>query len=98
MFPLFSKGAKTFKNKVFFLKIVQNSEMGSRFCFSISKKIVKNATVRNRLRRFGYREIERYIHEINPRILAIFSFRAKPKNDEDASNNFRSILVESKLI
>jgi ribonuclease P protein component len=98
MFPLLSSGAKTFKNNLFFLKFVPQNDPGSRFCFSVSKKVAKSAVVRNRLRRSGYRLLLRYISDIKPKIITIFSFKTVPKNDEEIIKNLESILRESKLI
>lgn len=98
MFPLLSNGAKTFKNNLFLLRFVKKSVLGSRFCFSVSKKTAKNAVARNRMRRAGYRLLEKYLPQIQPNILALFSFRSVPKNDEEISKNIESILAESKLI
>jgi ribonuclease P protein component len=98
MFPLLSNGEKTFKNNLFFLKFVLKNDSESRFCFSISKKVAKSAVVRNRMRRAGYRLLLGYISEIKSKILAVFSFRIVPKNDEEIIKGLESILKESKLI
>jgi len=99
MFLLLSNGAKTFKNKLFFLKFVLKSDHEiSRFCFSISKKVAKNAVVRNRMRRAGYRLIQNYLEEIKPGVVALFFYRIVPKNDEEIIKNLESILKDSKLI
>lgn len=98
MFPLLSDGAKTLKNNLFFLKFVSGNDVGSRFCFSVSKKVAKSAVVRNRIRRSGYRLLLRHISKIKPKILAVFSFRTAPKDDEEIIKNLESILRESKLI
>lgn len=108
MFPLLS-GGKVFKNNLFLLRVVSLSEKGSppasqaralragHFCFSVSKKVAKNAVVRNRLRRTGYRLLGKYIPQIKPGILAIFSFRTMPKNNDDIIKNLESILNDSLL-
>jgi ribonuclease P protein component len=97
MFPLLSNGSKMYKNDLFLLKIVhQNNE--ARFCFSVSKKVAKNAVVRNRIRRIGYKLLEKYIPEIKLKILAIFSFRIIPRDNEEIIKNLELILKESKLI
>ena len=97
MFPLLSNGAKAFRNNLFYLKFVLGNELGSRFCFSVSKKVAKSAVVRNRLRRTGYRLLEKYLPKIKPNILAVFSFRAIPKNNDDIIKNLESILNDSLL-
>ncbi|MFH0804524.1 MAG: ribonuclease P protein component [Candidatus Zambryskibacteria bacterium] len=96
MFPLLSSGAKTFKNNLFLLKFVPQNDQ-SRFCFSVSKKVAKSAVVRNRLRRAGYRLLEKYIPKIKPNVLATFSFRVVPKNNDDIIKNLESILNDSLL-
>jgi len=98
MFPLLSKGAKTFKNNLFLLRFVLKSDHKiSRFCFSISKKVAKNAVVRNRMRRAGYRLLKTYLSDIKPEVVALFSYRIVPKNDEEIIKNLESILKDSKL-
>ena len=97
MFPLLSNGAKTFKNNLFLLRFVlKNGD--SRFCFSVSKKTAKSAVVRNKMRRAGYRLLKNYLSEIKPEVLALFSYKFIPKNDEEIIKNLESILKDSKLI
>jgi ribonuclease P protein component len=98
MFPLLSKGAKVFQNGLFSLKFIQQSGSNSRFCFSVSKKVAKNAVARNKSRRAGYRELQKYIPDMKSNILAIFYFKRIPKDSEDVSKNIESILKESKLL
>jgi ribonuclease P protein component len=97
MFPLFTHGAKVFKNNLFLLRLVPNTEQNSRFCFSVSKKIAKSAVVRNRLRRAGYRALKEYLPQIKPQVLALFSYRAVPKSNDDVIKNLTSILNDSLL-
>jgi ribonuclease P protein component len=98
MFPLLSNGAKTFKNNLFLLRFVSKSDQKeSRFCFSVSKKVAKSAVVRNRLGRAGYRFLEKYIPKIKPNILAVFSFRAVPKDNQEIIKQLESILNDSLL-
>jgi len=101
MFPLLQNGAKTFKNKLFLLRFVAKSEpknKESRFCFSVSKKISKKAVIRNKLRRAGYGLLKEHLLKIKPEILAFFSFKEVPKNNEEIVKNLESILKESSLI
>jgi len=98
MFPLLSNGAKVFKNNLFLLRFVSGNEQNNRFCFSVSKKIAKNAVVRNRLRRAGYRLLQKHLPKIKPNTLTLFSFKTVPKNDEEIIKSLESILKESKLI
>lgn len=96
MFPLLN-GAKVFKNNLFFLKFF-SIKQPSRYCFSVSKKTAKSAVVRNRLRRAGYKLLEKHLPEIKINILALFSFRKVPKDNEEIAKNIESILKESKII
>jgi ribonuclease P protein component len=98
MFPLLSNGAKVFKNNLFLLRFVPNGGLGSRFCFSVSKKVSKSAVVRNKLRRAGYKALVEYISQIKPKIIVLFSFKAVPKSSDNITKNLESILKESKLI
>lgn len=97
MFPLF-KGSKTFKNGLFLLKFVSTKDPNNRFCFSVSKKVAKNAVVRNRLRRAGYRLLSKYIPLIKSNTLAVFSFLTIPKDEESLISNLDLILKDSKLL
>lgn len=97
LFPLLIKG-KIFKNKLFLLRVVSYQGVGSRFCFSVSKKVAKSAVVRNRWRRAGYRLIKPFIPKIKPNLLITLSFLTIPKDIEDVGINIGNILKESKLI
>ena len=96
MFPLLLDGAKVFRNNIFLLRFVI-IDGPSRFCFSVSKKVAKSAVARNKMRRSGYRLLEKYIPQIKPNILASFSFRTIPKDDEEIIKNLESILNDSLL-
>src|SRR3989338_11427361 len=99
MFPLLSNGAKIFKNKLFLLRFVlESNQKISRFCFSVSKKVARNAVTRNKMRRAGYRLLKKYLSEIKPEVIALFSYRVIPKDDEEIIKNLTSILKDSKLI
>lgn len=112
MFPLLKKG-RTFRNGLFSLKFVNiaaeekeglsvppqvETFKGSRFCFSVSKKVAKNATTRNKIRRAGYRLLKKHLSEIRPNILALFSFKTIPPNNENITENLESILKKSGLL
>ena len=97
LFPLFTVGAKTFKNSLFFLKLVPY-EAESRFCFSVSKKVAKSAVVRNRLRRAGYRILSQFLPEIKSKVLVVLSFKTVPKNNEELEKNLEAILKIANLI
>lgn len=98
MFPLLLNGAEVYRNNLFLLRFVPNQEKISRFCFSISKKVAKNAVVRNKMRRAGYRLLKKYLPEIKPGLLINFSFKALPRNNEEIIKNLESTLKKSKLI
>ena len=96
MFPALANVAKVFKNNLFLLRVVPHNGP-ARFGFSVSKKIAKSAVVRNRLRRAGYRLLEKYVLQIKPNILASFSFRTIPKDNNDIIKNLELILNDSLL-
>lgn len=96
MLPLFKTGAKSFKNKLFFVQIAAADEM--RFGFSISKKIAKNAVLRNKWRRASYRLLRKHIPSISSKKLVRFSFRALPRDEVELEQNLESILKEANLI
>ena len=99
MFPLLSNGAKIFKNKLFLLRFVlESNQKISRFCFSVSKKVARNAVTRNKMRRAGYSFLKKYLSEIKPEVIALFSYRVIPKDEEEIIKNLTSILKDSKLI
>ena len=94
MFPLLTKGAKVFRNKLFLLRLVPLDEKNGRFGFSVSKKVAKSAVVRNRMRRAGYRELEKYLPQMKFNVLALFVYQTVPKNN-DIIKNLESILNDS---
>jgi ribonuclease P protein component len=47
----------------------------SRFSFSVSKKVCRNATDRNKFRRRGYAVTQKYVKNIKPGFLCVFSFK-----------------------
>jgi ribonuclease P protein component len=96
MFSLLSP-AKTVNTSLFLLKFVLLKGKEKRFCFSVSKKVAKNAVVRNRWRRKGYHFLEKYIPEIKNGTLAVFYFKMLPKNDEEIMRNLKLILEKSKI-
>lgn len=98
MFPLLSEGAQVARNSLFLLRFILDNQNGSRFGFSISKKVVKSAVARNRLRRAGYRFLKKYLPNIKQNILAVISFREIPKDDHYIEKNLESILKNSKLL
>lgn len=98
MFPIIAGSPKTFRNNLFLLKITESKEPQSRFCFSVSKKVSKKAVTRNKLRRSGYRFVEKHLSGVQSGVLAIFYFKAVPKNNDELERGLESILKSSKLI
>lgn len=97
LFPLLKQKTKIFQNKLFFVKIVPYNNK-ARFCFSVSKKVAKNAVVRNRLRRLGYSYLARYLPEIKAKNLVWFSFKNNTGTRENIDQELKLILKESNLI
>ena len=95
-FPILKNG-KVFQNDLFILKVSQYKDQ-SRFCFSVSKKINKNAVIRNKMRRLGYQNLAKHLPIIKPGIIACFYFKMKPKNKEEVDQKLFEILKESNLI
>lgn len=95
MFPLL-RGSKTFQNDLFLLKFAFG-ESGGRFCFSVSKKIAKDAVTRNKMRRSGYRLIKKLMPKIKPKIIAAFSFKKVPQNDDEIYEKLESIIKVSNI-
>ncbi|MEQ1561330.1 MAG: ribonuclease P protein component [Nitrospira sp.] len=59
---------------VFFDK-TKNKPTDSRFSFSVSKKVAKNAVDRNKLRRRGYSILSNILDKIEPDFMVLFSFK-----------------------
>lgn len=97
MFPLLSPG-KIVGSDLFLLRFISNKKYNSRFCVSVSKKIVKKATDRNKLRRAGYRSLRELLPEIKPNTLAVLSFRRVPKDSQEINKKLKLILKRSGLI
>jgi len=72
----------------------------SRFSFSISKKIYKNATDRNRYRRRGYSVISPIISLIPPGFLCFFSFKkgVYPLSFQQLQEEIVGLLKNSQLL
>lgn len=94
---MFSK-ARFVSSDLFLVKNVDYDEINSRICFSVSKKVVKKAVTRNRLRRMGYGGIAQKIDLIKNNKLILFSYKKQPKNQEEVESNIDYILKKSKLI
>ena len=76
LFPeVLSKG-KRFNSDHFLAYISHFNASGhSRFAFSVSKKVCKNAVDRNRLRRQGYSIVTKHIKEIPDGFFCVFMYK-----------------------
>jgi ribonuclease P protein component len=75
-FPNILKNGKRYHSPHLSLSVVNsNTNSNSKFSFSVSKKICKNATDRNRLRRQGYYIISENLNNIKARYTCFFSFK-----------------------
>lgn len=92
---ILQNGRRSFSDHfVLYLERVENYNT-SRFSFSISKKICKNATSRNLYRRRGYAVITKIIKQIKPNHFVFFSYK-KSKNEKDFNLKFKTI--ESEIV
>lgn len=98
MFSLFLNKAKTFRNSLFLLRIARQTGPDSLFSFSVSKKVSKSAVVRNKMRRSGYRSIEKFMSKIGSGNLLNFVFKKVPQNDNEVAEKIKDLLIESKLM
>lgn len=96
MFPSLLEGAKIFKNNLFLLRFKETEGL-SRFAFSVSKKVAKRAVVRNKMRRYGYGTLVKYLDKIKSGVLAHFSFREEPKDWVDVDKNLAESLKKTNL-
>ena len=78
LFQLILKEGKRYHSPHLFLTVadaLSGQNTPSRFAFSISKKVLKNATERNKCRRRGYFVIARHKLSITSGFLCLFSFK-----------------------
>lgn len=76
MFPRVLSSGKRHNSQSLLLTVVESdSNAPSRFTFSISKKVSKNATDRNTARRRGYSSVSRHLDSVKPGYLLFFSFK-----------------------
>ncbi len=66
---------KRYNSSNLLLYVLENSAGLSRFSFSVSKKVCKNAVDRNKFRRRGYSVVGKYLKKVKPGFLCIFSFK-----------------------
>jgi ribonuclease P protein component len=71
------KSGKRLNSKHLLLYVLKNTKekTKTKFSFSISKKISKNATSRNKLRRRGYSVIAKLKNKLRPGFMCFFSFK-----------------------
>ncbi|OHA94050.1 MAG: ribonuclease P protein component [Candidatus Zambryskibacteria bacterium RIFCSPLOWO2_02_FULL_39_26] len=74
-FPEILKHSKRYNSTNFLLYVMKGLNLDSKFSFSVSKKICKKASGRNKLRRRGYSAITRHIKKIKPGYLCFFSIK-----------------------
>lgn len=96
-FPSLSKGAFFKSNPVFNFRFKKNLN-NSKFSFSVSKKIAKNAVDRNRMRRQGYHSLEILWPNLKENVMGNFAFKMKVDTQGKVFDNVSSLLKESNLI
>jgi ribonuclease P protein component len=77
-FPGILSSGRRFHSPNFLLYILKTDgedSSPSRFSFSVSKKVQKNATTRNTYRRRGYSVIKNHLEFIKPGYICFFSFK-----------------------
>jgi ribonuclease P protein component len=76
LFPRILKEGKRYSSPSLLLYVAsRGNNEPSRFSFSISKKVCKKATDRNKHRRRGYSVIEKYLPNVKPGFFCFFSFK-----------------------
>lgn len=96
-FSLLVKNAPCFQNNLFLLRFLNKDLKDSKISFSVSKKVSKNAVVRNRLRRLGYRAAKNFIDKIKNNLIAL-SFKEVAKDFDQVSAELKDVLSKSKII
>ena len=96
-FPSLSKGAFFKSNSVLNFRFKKNLN-SSKFSFSVSKKVAKNAVDRNRMRRQGYRSLQILWPKLKENIMGNFAFKTKVDTQSKVFDSVSSILKESNLI
>ena len=79
---------------------IENREADSRFSFSVSKKIEKNAVLRNKMRRIGYECVRANLDKIKKGFYVRFLYHKKPQvyKKEVIMSEVLEILLETRLI
>ncbi len=100
-FPFILKSGSRFNSPHLLLYIAKTeANLPSRFAFSVSKKICKNAVYRNRYRRQGYSIISKYIKDVKNGYFCFFSFKKGiyPLSFDDLSKETTSLLSQFGVI
>lgn len=83
-------------NEVFSLRGVSQLSGNARFCVSVSKKVAKQAVVRNKLRRKGYKALRDLYPNIKKPALIQISFKKIELDDMVIMKNIESLLQKIK--
>ena len=77
LFPKVLTKGKTFSSSNMYMRVAYLNERlrESRFSFVVSKKVVKKAVSRNKLRRIGYNVVQKKITNIHKGFLVVFFFK-----------------------
>ena len=75
-FPNILKFGKRYNSEHLLLTIIKTEQTSpSKFSFSVSKKVLKNAVDRNKYRRRGYSIIRQLLKGVHQSFLCFFSFK-----------------------
>lgn len=98
-FELVFKKGRIVSNEFLFLKLIKNNLAVSRFGFIISKKISKNATVRNKIKRRLREIIRKELAKIKQRFDIVIGVKAEilDKNYQETEKEVKSLLEKSGL-
>lgn len=85
---------------VFYLSPINDkSGTPSKFSFSISKKILKSAVLRNKQRRRGYSVIQKHINSIKPNFFCFFVYKKGfCTKFSDLEKDIKGLLSQSGMI
>lgn len=103
-FPNLMKNSRRFNSPHFLLYLSKNNENkpqnNSRFSFSVSKKVCKEAVSRNKLRRRGYAVIEHIIERIKPGLLCFFVYKKDLGNESFSflEKEINTLLLDSGVL
>lgn len=93
------KSAKNYHSDNFFVSFIPYLDnKSSRFCFSVSKKVSKKATDRNKLRRIGYSFIQQNINNIKKGFLIKITYKNLLNNKDLINKEIYSLLKKAQLI